>query len=44
MKRRWVRLISIAVPIYTASITHAKEAVLRDDLFTLRFCIDQLLT
>ncbi len=36
-----VTLISIAVPIYTASITHAKEAVLRDDLFTLRSCIDQ---
>ncbi len=36
-----VTLISIAVPIYTASINHAKEAVLRDDLFTLRSCIDQ---
>ena len=36
-----VTLISIAVPIYNTSITHAKEAVLRDDLFQLRQLIDQ---
>ncbi len=34
-------LISTAVPIYTRSIVRAREAVLRDDLFTLRSCIDQ---
>ncbi len=34
-------LVSIAVPIYSQSIVRAKEAVLRDDLFTLRSVIDQ---
>jgi len=34
-------LASISIPIYIRSITHAKEAVLRDDLFTMRSCIDQ---
>jgi general secretion pathway protein G len=34
-------LVSISIPIYTSSIVHAKEAVLRDDLFTMRSCIDQ---
>jgi len=34
-------LASISIPIYMNSIVHAKEAVLRDDLFTLRSCIDQ---
>lgn len=34
-------LVSIAVPIYSRSIQHAKEAVLRQDLFTLRSVIDQ---
>ena len=34
-------LASISIPIYLNSIVHAKEAVLRDDLFTLRNCIDQ---
>ena len=34
-------LVSISIPIYTNSVMHAKEAVLRDDLFTLRSCIDQ---
>jgi len=34
-------LVSISIPIYTNSIAHAKEAVLRDDLFTMRSCIDQ---
>ena len=34
-------LISIAVPIYTRSITRAKEAVLKDELFTMRQLIDE---
>lgn len=34
-------LVSIAIPIYNKSIQHAKEAVLRQDLFTLRSVIDQ---
>ncbi len=34
-------LISFAVPTYQQSIIRAKEAVLRDDLYTLRSCIDQ---
>lgn len=34
-------LISIAVPMYTRSITRAKEAVLRDQLFTMRQLIDE---
>jgi|SRR5579871_2423706 len=34
-------LISTAMPIYTRSIVRAREAVLRDDLFTLRSVIDQ---
>ena len=34
-------LISIAVPIYSQSILRAREAVLRDDLFTMRSVIDQ---
>ena len=34
-------LISIAAPIYRTSIVRSKEAVLRDDLFTLRSLIDQ---
>ena len=29
-------LVSIAVPAYNRSILHAKEAVLKQDLFTLR--------
>ena len=33
-------LISVAVPIYSQSILKAKEAVLRQDLFTLRSAID----
>jgi general secretion pathway protein G len=36
-----VTLISIAAPIYRTSIIRSKEAVLRDDLFTLRSLIDQ---
>ena len=34
-------LISLAAPIYTRSVTRAKEAVLRDQLFTLRQLIDE---
>jgi general secretion pathway protein G len=34
-------LVSISIPIYTNSVAHAKEAVLRDDLFTMRSVIDQ---
>ena len=34
-------LVSIAVPIYSQSIRRAREAVLRQDLFTLRQVISQ---
>ena len=34
-------LISVAAPIYRNSIIRAKEAVLRDQLFTLRQLIDE---
>ena len=34
-------LISIAAPSYRTSIIRGKEAVLRDDLFTMRSLIDQ---
>lgn len=34
-------LVSIAAPIYTQQILHAKEAVLRQDLTTMRSVIDQ---
>src|SRR3974390_242560 len=34
-------LVSIALPIYNRSILRAKEAVLRQDLFTLRQVISQ---
>ena len=34
-------LLSIAAPMYRTSIIRSKEAVLRDDLFTLRSLIDQ---
>jgi len=34
-------LVSIAAPIYKRSITGSKEAVLKDDLFTLRSLISQ---
>ena len=36
-----VILVSIAVPVYNHSILHAKEATLRQDLFTLRSVISQ---
>jgi general secretion pathway protein G len=34
-------LLSIAVPLYNQAILHAREAVLRNDLFTLRSVISQ---
>jgi general secretion pathway protein G len=34
-------LLSVAAPMYRTSIIRSKEAVLRDDLFTLRSVIDQ---
>lgn len=34
-------LISVAIPNYVQSMRTAREAVLRDDLFTLRSAIDQ---
>jgi general secretion pathway protein G len=34
-------LLSIAVPMYKQSVLHAKETVLRDDLFHLRNVIDE---
>lgn len=36
-----VILVAIAVPIYSQSILHAREAVLRQDLYTLRSVISQ---
>jgi general secretion pathway protein G len=35
-----VILISMAIPIYNRSIVRAKESVLKNNLFTLRTCID----
>ena len=35
-----VILISMAIPIYQRSIIRAKESVLKNNLFTLRTCID----
>jgi general secretion pathway protein G len=34
-------LLSIALPIYTRSITRAKESVLKNNLFTMRNVIDE---
>ena len=34
-------LTSIAVPVYKIHVLHAREAVLREDLFTMRQSIDQ---
>jgi general secretion pathway protein G len=34
-------LVSLAVPIYSSSIVRAREAVLRDNLFTMRSLINQ---
>jgi general secretion pathway protein G len=36
-----VILMSIAIPRYESSIQHARETVLREDLYTLRSSIDQ---
>jgi len=36
-----VILLSLAIPHYQSSILHARETVLRDDLYTLRSLIDQ---
>jgi len=35
-----VILISMAIPIYNKSVIRAKESVLKNNLFTLRTCID----
>jgi len=37
-----VILISVAVPSYTRSLIRAKESVLKNNLFTLRGCIDSV--
>jgi len=34
-------LLSVALPIYTRSITRAKESVLKNNLFTMRSVIDE---
>lgn len=34
-------LTSIAVPVYRLHVLHAREAVLKEDLFSMRQCIDQ---
>ena len=34
-------LMGIAVPAFQAHVMHAKEAVLREDLYTMRTAIDQ---
>lgn len=34
-------LVAVAIPIYSASITRAKESVLKQNLFTLRSVIDE---
>jgi general secretion pathway protein G len=34
-------IASIAAPIYRTAVVRAREAVLRDDLYTLRFLIDR---
>jgi len=34
-------LMSVAIPIYTRSITRSKESVLKNNLFTLRTVIDE---
>jgi general secretion pathway protein G len=35
-----VILISMAIPVYQRSIVRAKESVLKNNLFTLRTCLD----
>jgi general secretion pathway protein G len=34
-------IASIATPIYRSVVVRAREAVLRDDLYTLRFLVDR---
>ena len=34
-------LMSVAVPVYRTHLLHAREAVLREDLYTMRNAIDQ---
>jgi general secretion pathway protein G len=34
-------LVAVAIPIYSASVTRAKESVLKQNLFTLRAVIDE---
>ena len=34
-------LVAIAVPVYTQHLRHAKEAVLKEDLYSMRSSIDQ---
>ncbi len=34
-------LVSIAVPIYQKAILHARESVLRNNLFTIRTVLDE---
>lgn len=34
-------LTSIAIPVYRLHVLHAREAVLKEDLFSIRQCIDQ---
>lgn len=34
-------LVGIAIPVFTTHLLHAKEAVLKEDLYTLRNAIDQ---
>lgn len=34
-------LLAVAIPVYTASVTRAKESVLKQNLFTLRIVIDE---
>jgi general secretion pathway protein G len=36
-----VILVTVALPMYQRSIVHAKESVLRDDLYKMRSLIDQ---
>jgi len=36
-----LNIASIATPIYRSVVVRAREAVLRDDLYTLRFLIDR---
>ena len=37
-------LVTMAMPIYKDSVRRAREAVLREDLYILRDCIDQFYT